>query len=47
VELLPDSSHVSDMMAAKLLQKCISHWGKAKGFDRRPPRGSQMGVEDE
>ncbi|MCU7830266.1 MAG: agmatinase [Candidatus Thiodiazotropha sp. (ex Myrtea sp. 'scaly one' KF741663)] len=47
VELIPDPSSVSDMMAAKLVQKCISYWGKAQGFDQREAIGSQAGVEDE
>jgi agmatinase len=47
VELVPEPSRVSETVAAKLVQKSISYWGKAKGFDRRPPNGSQVGVEDE
>lgn len=47
VELVPELSRVSEMMAAKLLQKCMSYWGKALGFDRHPPRGSQTGIESE
>jgi agmatinase len=47
VELVPEPSRVSDMMAAKLLQKGISYWGKARGFDRRSPTGSQLGAEDD
>jgi agmatinase len=47
VELVPEESRVSDMMAAKLVQKCISYWGKSRGFDRGPANGSQIGVEDE
>ncbi|MCG6860100.1 MAG: agmatinase [Chromatiaceae bacterium] len=47
VELVPEPSRVSDMMAAKLVQKSISYWGKALGFDQRPANGSQVGVEDE
>jgi agmatinase len=47
VELVPEPSRVSDMMAAKLVQKCISHWGRAQGYDHREPCGSQLGVEDE
>ncbi len=47
VELVPEPSRVSDMMAAKLLQKCISHWGKAQGYEQREPCGSQLGVDDE
>lgn len=47
LELVPEQSRVSDMMAAKLLQKCLSFWGKARGYDRRPAEGSQTGVDDE
>ena len=36
VELVPEPSHVSDMTAAKLVQKCMSYWGKARGFDAKP-----------
>lgn len=44
VEMVPEPSRVSEMVAAKLLQKVISFWGKAHGFDRRPQIGSQMQV---
>jgi len=47
VELVPEPSRVSDMMAAKLVQKTISYWGKIRGFHRRPAHGSQIGAEDE
>ena len=47
VELIPESSCVSDMMAAKLVQKSFSYWGKAQGFDQREANGSQSGVEDD
>lgn len=47
VELVPEPSRVSVMIAAKLVQKCISFWGKARGFHRRPAQGSQLGVADE
>jgi len=47
VELVPESSHVSEMVAAKLVQKCISYWGKARGYHRRPAQGSQIGAADE
>jgi len=33
------------MVAAKLLQKVISFWGRARGFKQRPQTGSQMQVE--
>jgi agmatinase len=47
VELIPEASCVSDMLAAKLVQKMISYWGKAIGADKNQPVGSQQGVEDE
>jgi len=47
VELAPEPSHVSEMMTAKLLQKCISYWGKSRGYDQRPADGSQNGADDE
>jgi agmatinase len=47
VELVPEANRVSDMLAAKLLQKCISFWGVARGYQHKPEVGSQVGVEDE
>lgn len=47
VELIPEPSRVSDMVAAKLVQKCISYWGKANGYAERPATGSQQGAIDE
>ena len=47
VELVPEASRVSDMMAAKLVQKCISYWGWARDFHKRPAAGSQDGVVDD
>ena len=47
VELIPEPSRVSDMVAAKLLQKSISYWGKARGFHQGPADGSQAGADDE
>ncbi|MCU7853026.1 MAG: agmatinase [Candidatus Thiodiazotropha sp. (ex Monitilora ramsayi)] len=47
LELVPEANRVSDMMGAKLVQKCLSFWGKARGFDKGPAEGSQMGVDDE
>lgn len=32
VELVPDANKVSEMVAAKLVQKAISFWGKSKQF---------------
>ena len=42
VELIPEESNVSQMFAAKLLQKIISYWGISKGFDTKIQNGSQM-----
>jgi len=47
VELIPESSLVSQTFAAKLLQKIISYWGKSQGFDAKEQNGSQMQVEYE
>ncbi len=47
LELVPEESRVSDMMAAKLVQKCFSYWGKAQGYQQRAADGSQQGVDDE
>jgi agmatinase len=44
VEMVPEASRVSEMVAAKLLQKIISFWGVAHGFHHRPQTGSQMQV---
>ena len=45
VELVPEASRVSEMVAAKLLQKIISFWGKAHGFQQKPLTGSQLQVD--
>ena len=47
VELIPEASNVSQVFAAKLLQKIISFWGKSQGFDKGEMNGSQMQVEYE
>ncbi|MEJ2609285.1 MAG: agmatinase [Candidatus Thiodiazotropha sp.] len=47
LELIPEANRHSDMFAAKLMQKCISYWGMAQGFDQNAADGSQLGVEDE
>jgi agmatinase len=47
LELVSEPSRVSDMMAAKLVQKCMSYWGKAQGYAQGPAQGSQIGVNDE
>ena len=44
VELVPESSRVSEMTAAKLLLKIISFWGRAKDFNLKPQTGSQMQI---
>ncbi len=44
VELVPEASNVSQIVAAKLMQKIISFWGKAKGYETKEKKGSQMGV---
>lgn len=45
VEMVPEPSRVSEMVAVKLLQKVVSFWGMAHGFNRKPQTGSQMQVE--
>ena len=45
LELVPEPSNVSQVFAAKLLQKIISFWGKAKAFDSKTMTGAQMQVE--
>ncbi|GAB6040603.1 agmatinase [Endothiovibrio diazotrophicus] len=45
VELIPEPSRVSDMTAAKLLQKILSRWAKARGFDQRPENGAQTRID--
>ncbi len=47
VELIPEASNVSQVFAAKLLQKIISFWGKSQSFDKSEMNGSQMQVEYE
>ena len=47
LELVPEHSRVSDLVAATLLKTCISFWGKARRFDQRPVQSSQTGVADE
>jgi agmatinase len=42
VELVPEPSRVSEMVAAKLLLKTISFWGTAIGYNSKPQTGSQM-----
>lgn len=45
VELVPEASHVAEMTAAKLIQKAISFWGKAYGFDQKSLTGSQTLID--
>lgn len=45
VELVPESTRVSEIVAAKLMHKALSFWGKAKGYDQRPQTGSQSHVD--
>jgi agmatinase len=47
VELIPDKYLTSQTFCAKLLQKVISFWTKANGFDKNPPQGTQTKVEYE
>lgn len=44
VELVPDPSGVSDITAAKTMQKAISFWGISKGYDRTARDGGQSRV---
>ncbi len=41
VELIPESSCVSNITAAKIIQKAISFWGKSRKYYLRPPKGAQ------
>lgn len=45
VELIPEESNVSQVFAAKLIQKIISHWGKSKEYEKRDMKGAQTKVE--
>lgn len=47
VELVPEKSKVSQIIAAKIMQKIISYWGISKGFDKKDKLGSQMRVNFE
>jgi len=47
VELIPEDSNVSQVFAAKLLQKIISVWGKSQQFHTGAKSGSQMSVDYE
>jgi agmatinase len=41
VELIPEASQVSQVTAAKLVQKAISFWGKQHEYDEAPRTGAQ------
>ncbi len=45
VELIPEKSKVSQIVAAKIMQKLFSYWGVKNGFDKTPQSGSQMEVK--
>ena len=45
VELIPEASRVSDMTAAKLLHKILSHWAYARGYAERPKSGAQTRID--
>lgn len=45
VELIPDPTCVTDMVAAKLSQRIIACWGRARGHDRGLQTGSQTEVD--
>ena len=45
VELIPEPSHVSEITAAKIMQKAISFWGKAHGFEHKIQNGSQINLK--
>ncbi len=45
VELIPEDSKVSQLFAAKLLQKIISYWGRSQGVEQRKQTGGQMQVK--
>ncbi|QSZ42906.1 agmatinase [Sulfurimonas aquatica] len=47
MELIPEASTVSQVFAAKLMQKIISYWGKSRGFDKKEMNGSQTLVKYE
>jgi len=47
VELIPSSSMVSEVFAAKLIQKIISSWGICKGYRNFDKKGSQSYMEYE
>jgi agmatinase len=44
VEIIPEASQLSQIAAAKLVQKAISHWGKRHKYDEAPRTGAQSSV---
>jgi agmatinase len=44
VELIPEAGQLSQLTAAKLAQKAISHWGRRHRFDEAPRIGAQAGI---
>jgi len=47
VETIPDRTQVSQVTAAKLVQKAVSLWGKRHGYDKQQLTGSQTRVDYE
>ncbi len=45
VELIPEKSKVSQIVAAKIAQKMFSFWGVKHGFKAKSKKGSQMMVD--
>lgn len=44
VELIPEDNLVSQTVAAKLIHKAISFWGKRHGYDEKPKTGAQAKI---
>ncbi|MGF1620915.1 MAG: agmatinase [Rhodomicrobiaceae bacterium] len=47
VELIPEASQVSQVTAAKLVQKAVSFWGKQHKYDEAPRTGAQSDLSYE
>jgi len=47
VELIPENSKVSQIIAAKIVQKIISNWAYSKGFRKKNKYGSQLLIKYE
>ncbi|MEO1205086.1 MAG: arginase family protein [Pseudomonadota bacterium] len=47
VEVIPEKSGVSQLVAAKLIQRIVSLWGKTRRFDKLAEEGSQSGLDIE